>query len=130
MKKSTWADKLVAGFLVMAFLTFFTVQALPDTFSVLEARNFQVSTPANGTSFTTLTNVSCQRVTISTVQTNGTSSVAMEVNRGSDTFGFILPANSAKTFRGITGAGQLGIRRADQSTSQVTVTFEVETGGQ
>lgn len=95
-----------------------------------DATNAQVTTSASGATWVQLSDYTCERVTLSTAVVSGTAA-AIEVRRGATAaYGFILPANAAKTFRGILNANQLWVRRADQSNTQLTLVYETEAGGQ
>lgn len=92
---------------------------------IREAKHYQVTFSNTAVA---LASTPCQQATISTVQTNGTASVPVSVIRGSDAYGFVLPANAAKTFRGITTASALSVVRTDGATNIITITYETEFG--
>jgi hypothetical protein len=75
---------------------------------------------ADGTAFVALPNVACKRVFLV-----NDSNTALLVDKGSGTA--IRVPSEVKTFPidGITNANQLRIKRADEGTSSVTITFQV-----
>lgn len=115
---------------LLVFLAFVTPLMAQMPFRPDEAYNLQVQTSATGANWVQLGAQGGKRVTISTVANDGVTTTAIEVRRGSTaTFGFVVPANASKTFRAINNAQDLYIRRADQSNTQITLTYEVEGGG-
>jgi hypothetical protein len=97
---------------------------VPDT-----AQNYQVTTATNGVGWVQLTSVGCQRLTVVAMDTNAVA-IPLEVRRGSTaTFGFPLPGNASKTFRGLRNASDLYVRRLDLATNAATFTYEIEGGG-
>ena len=80
-----------------------------------------VNTAATGTNYTTLTAGACTAVTV--VNNSGTD---LQLLRNAAGTAFPLLNGTSKTFRGITNANQLSVRRIDTSNTQVAVPFETE----
>jgi len=94
-------------------------------------KNYQATTSATGSNWVQLTDRICDRVIILSSLKTGTAT-AIEIRQGSsDSFGIVIPANSAVTVRGLPtrNSNELWIRRADESNTQVTITYRTEIGG-
>jgi hypothetical protein len=76
-------------------------------------------TAATGASWTALSSQACFECLI--LNNTGTT---IEIRRGGAGTGLPIPSGNAYTFRGITNANQLSIRRVDTSNTQVTVYYE------
>lgn len=75
-----------------------------------------IQTAADGTSFVTLPAMLCSAVHV--LNLTGT---ALSFKRGSAAEAFVLPASAGYTFRGITNANQLAVKRTDESATRVTL---------
>lgn len=76
-------------------------------------------TAATGSNWTALSSQACFECTI--LNTTGTT---IEIRRGGSGTGLPIPSGNAYTFRAITNANQLSIRRVDTSNTQVAVYYE------
>ena len=81
-----------------------------------------VQTAANGTSFATFGSQACTALDI----INNTG-FTLEIQRGGAGSVLTLLTGQARLMVGITNANQIGVRRSDQSTAQITVTAEAYT---
>jgi hypothetical protein len=89
--------------------------------SMTTGGNLSVQTNATGANFTAFASQACKQLTLS-----NQSGVMLEVQQGGAGIGLQLPNGTFYTFYGITNTNQLGVRRFDQSSSQVTVTARWE----
>lgn len=74
---------------------------------------------SDGSSYTALNNFEANEVTIV-----NDSDADIEVQRNGSGVGLIVPAGERYTFLYLQNANDLGVRRKDQTTTQVTVTYE------
>lgn len=94
------------------------VQVFPaHTPQMAQGGNLNVQTSATGASFVVIAAQACRQVTIA----NNNTSVAIEVQQDGVGVAFPVFAGTYFTFYGITDSSQLGVRRVDQSGTQVTV---------
>lgn len=89
--------------------------------SFTSGANLSAQTNATGTNYTAFGSQVCKQLTVSN-QTGTT----IEVRQDATGVGLQVPSGAFYTFFGITNANQLGIRRVDQSNTQVTVTARWE----
>lgn len=83
--------------------------------------NLSLQTAATGTTYTAFGSQACKQLTVS----NQTGFMIL-VQQGGSGVGFQVPAGAVVPFFGLTNANQLGIKRADDSNTQVTVTARWE----
>jgi hypothetical protein len=79
-----------------------------------------IQTNATGTNFNVFPSTQCKQIILA----NNTS-VDIEYQRLGVGSAFPIPAQSAKTITGITNASQIGIRRIDQSNTQISLAAEL-----
>jgi hypothetical protein len=83
--------------------------------------NASAQTNATGTNFTVLGSQACKQLTV--VNNTGTT---IEVQQGGSGVALPIQDQDRYTFYGLSNANQLGIRRVDQSNTQVTVAYRWE----
>jgi len=93
-----------------------TARRLRVTTAVDASGVLTAQTAAVGSDWAAFADQACNQLTISN-QTGQT----IEVRKGGAGAGFQIPTATLFTFRGITNANELEIRRVDQNNSQVTV---------
>lgn len=103
------------------FAAFFKALLTKDANVVFSSGNGTQQTNPTGATFNTLTSQACKSVTISN-QTGTT----LDVQQGGAGAAFQLPTGQVVVFRGLTNANNLGIRRSDASSSQVTASYRWE----
>ena len=97
------------------------ISPIPVFLTTAFGGNIAATTAATGTNWTTLSTVPLKAITVSN-QTGTT----IEVRQGGAGTGFQIPTATLFTFKGITNANQLSIRRVDTSNTQVTVSARWE----
>lgn len=92
--------------------------------------NGSVTTAAVGGNFAILSAAACLQVTVRNkgVYSSGSlvAAVDIEVQQGGAGTVIMIPAGEDYTFYGLTDASNLGVRRADNSNSTVTVLYRRE----
>ena len=78
--------------------------------------NISVATNATGATYNAFASQVCKNLTI----VNDTAT-ALEVQQGGSGVALPIPVGATFKFEGITNSNQLGVRRADQSATPVTV---------
>jgi hypothetical protein len=103
-----------------------TLQALVGSLRdeiVISSANFgSISTSSTGNQWQALANQACKYVSLQNV-----SDADVDIQRNGTGAIWTLSAGYGKTFRGITNANQLAIRKSDQSNTRVTLQYEWET---
>lgn len=89
--------------------------------SMTTGGNVSAQTNATGTSYTAFGSQALKQLTVS-----NQTGVTLEFQQGASGVGFQVPTGAFYTFFGITNANQIGVRRVDQSSTQVTVTARWE----
>lgn len=92
-----------------------------DSNNITSATFGSVQTNVDGISYVTLTSATCKQVTI--YNNSGTD---LQVQRNGSGSAITIEDGVWYMLRGITNAAQIGIRRLDNSTSQVTAQYEIE----
>lgn len=83
--------------------------------------HLSVTTAATGTNWTAFAAQACKQLTVS-----NQTGVTILVQQGGAGVGFQIPPGAMAPFYGLSNANQLGIKRQDDSNSQVTVTARWE----
>jgi hypothetical protein len=83
--------------------------------------HLSLQTANPGTSYALFGSQACKQLTIS-----NQTGFLIQVQQGGSGVGFEVPAGAVVPFFGLTNANQLGIKRADNSNAQVTVTARWE----
>ena len=81
-----------------------------------------VQTNATGSSYTALSSAACDRITIL-----NQSGADIEVRRGATGVAIPVFDGSGMPFAGLSNASALDVRRIDQSNTQVTIQYLIET---
>jgi len=85
---------------------------------MISAKFLQVQTSADGASFVTLP--SQPAISVDIYNGTGTDLTFLHTTDADNTE-FVLPSGLAFSFRGITNANQLKVKRTDESATQVTL---------
>lgn len=93
--------------------------AQPIMPNAAQAQIISAQTAANGTDFVPFPAGRCNSLDL----VNNTGA-AIEYQRGGTGGTIAVPAGASRMIVGITDASQIGVRRVDQTTAQVTVTAE------
>jgi hypothetical protein len=93
----------------------------PTVPSMTTGGNLSAQTTTLGNTYQPFASQACKQMTIS----NQTGTM-IEVQQGGSGVGYQIPTGAMMPFFGLTNANQLGVKRADNGTTQVTVTARWE----
>ena len=82
------------------------------------------TTSTTGSSFVALTAGACTEIVLNNAEA---TAVDIRYQRGGTGESMLVPAGAIAVIEGITNSSNIGIRRADQSNAQVTISFERKT---
>jgi len=83
-----------------------------------------VVTSTTGANFVTLAAGACTEIVLNNAES---SAVDIRYQRGGGGDSMLIPAGAIAVIEGLTNSSNVGIRRADQSNTQVTISFERKT---
>lgn len=83
--------------------------------------HLSLQTASTGATYAVFASQACKQLTVS-----NQTGVLIEVQQGGSGVGFQVPAGAVIPFFGLTNANQLGVKRADNGNTQVTVTARWE----
>lgn len=92
-----------------------------DSEIVTSAGNLSLTTSSSGSTFTSFSDRVAKQLSITNV-----SGYQVDVKRNSDTVYQPIPSPGVWTFRGISNANQISVRRTDVSNAQISVIGEWE----